>query len=194
MLSADFSVWNIITPALVASLVTLFYNNRAEKRRATRDYISKVFDGARDDVRRAVEAAVEYYPVTPGKRTALQEAKVWMGERDVRHAISALLEFSEPRSSSQKVLEDALDHFISTLTGGSFQVTSGGSDVAQARAVAAAGGKLRASISTARQRELEDAVSADILSRYWLRLRRYMEEPLGVPPATPRARISPPDT
>jgi hypothetical protein len=144
MFPTGFSVWNIITPALVASLITLYYNSRAEKRRAARDYISKVFDGARDDVRRAVEAAVEYFPVQPANRTTLQEAKLWMGERDVRHSVAALIEFSAGSAETRKLLEDALDDFISALTGGSFQATSGEADVAQARAVSAIGGKLRA--------------------------------------------------
>jgi hypothetical protein len=181
MLPAGFSIWNIITPALVASLITLFYNSRAEKRRAVRDYISKTFDAARDDVRRAVEAAVEYFPVRPEERTPLQEAKLWRGERDVRHSIAALIEFSASNSETRKLLENALDDFISVLTGGSFQAGAGDADVAQARAVSAAGGKLRASIAMARQRELEAAVSSDIVSRNWQRASTYMSEPMGVP-------------
>lgn len=192
MHETGFSIWNIVTPALVASLVTLFYNSRSEKRRAARDYISKVFEGARDDVRRAVEAAVEYFPLPPPERTELLEAKVWMGERDVRHSISALLMFSNQESTSGKLLEDSLDNFISALTGGSFQATTGNADVVQARSVAAAGGKLRAAISTARQHELEAAVSADLLSRNWLRLKIYMNEPMGVPPRKARRRKPPP--
>lgn len=192
MHAPDFSIWNVATPALVASLITLFYNSRAEKRRAARDYISKVFDAARDDARRAVEAAVEYYPVSPADRTALQEAKLWMGERDVRHSLSALLGFSTGNRETQKLLEDALDNFISALTGGSFQASIGEPDVAQARAIAAAGGKLRASIATARQRELEAAVSADLLSRNWKRASTYMNEQMGVQRIRRRSKRTPP--
>lgn len=179
----DFSVWNVATPALVASLITLFYNSRAEKRRAVRDYVSKVFDAARDDVRRAVEAAVEYYPIAPADRTALQEAKVWMGERDVRHSVSVLVGFSADTSASRKLLEDALDNFINALTGGSFQARTGDADVGQARVIAATGGKLRATIATARQGELEDAISADLLSRNWKTAWAYMNKEMGVPRA-----------
>lgn len=192
MLPPAFSIWNLITPALVASLISLFYNSRAEKRRATRDYISKVFDAARDDVRRAVEAAVEYFPTPPPDRTPLQEARLWMGERDVRHSLAALIQFSADSSESRKMLEDALDSFIAVLTGGSFQASSGDSDVAQARAVSATGGKLRASIATARQRELEAAVSADILSRSWNSTWGYMGQQMGVVQLKRQKRRKPP--
>jgi hypothetical protein len=175
-----FSIWNVVTPALIASLITLFYNSRAEKRKAVRDYVSKIFDSAREDVQRAVEAAVEYFPVSPRDRTALQEAKLWMGERDVRHSLSALISFSAEGGNSRSLLEEALDDFIDALTGGSFQAREGGPDVPQARAVAAKGGKLRAAIARARQRELESAITADLLSRNWTKVRAYMSQEMGV--------------
>jgi hypothetical protein len=174
-------------------LVTLFYNSRAEKRRAARDYISKVFDAARDDVRRAVEAASEYFPVSPAERTPRQEAKLWMGERDVRHSVASLIAFSEGSAETRRLLESSLDSFIDVLTGGSFQASRGDPDIAQSRAISAAGGKLRASIATARQRELEEAVSADLLSRNWKVISAYMSEQMGVVRKALPTRAPPPE-
>jgi hypothetical protein len=178
-ITAGFSLWSIITPAIVASFITLFLNIRSEKSRAARDFVSRAFDAARDDVRRATEAAVEYYPLPASDRTAAIEARLWMGERDVRHSVNAVIEFSTAGSDGQKLLQSSFDNFIDALTGGSFQSSEAEPDLEQVRKVASAGGELRASISMARQIELRQAISSDILSRSSAVAFAYMTENLG---------------
>jgi hypothetical protein len=184
MLPTGFSIWNVITPALVAALITLFYNTRAEKKRAERDFISKSFDTARDDVRRAVEAGVAYFPEKADERTGALEATLWMGERDVRNSVSALIEFSAADCPSRDLLQSRLDDFVDALTGGSFQSVDASADLDQARKVAATGARLRASISTARQTQLRIAITADPFSKIAAKVGDYMTENLG--PERPR--------
>lgn len=179
---AGFSIWSIITPALIASLVTFYFNIRAEKKRAERDFISKAFDAARDDVRRAVEAAIDYYPYAHDERTPLREAKLWMGERDVRHSISALIEFSHPAGESRSVLQRALDDFIDSLTGGSFKSAEATPDLDQARKISSAGAKLRSTISAARHLELAAAVKSDVFSRSSQAAIAYLTANMGPEP------------
>jgi len=175
-----FAVSSVVTPAVVASAVSLFFNHRSEKKRAARDYLTKAFDSARDDVRRAVEYAVDYFPLRSDERTPAKEARLLMGDRDVRLSIGALIDFSAESGPSRNLLQSALDDFISVLTGGSFQSSAADADLDQARLVASAGAALRAAIAKARHLELEDAVKSDVLSRSADRLRLYLNENMGV--------------
>jgi len=102
-----------------------------------------------------------------------------MGERDVRSSVSGLIELSKLGSRSQTLLQQALDDFIDALTGGSFQSKSSAPDLEQVRKVASSGAKLRAAISTARQLELREAISSDILSRSAAAAASYLNENLG---------------
>jgi hypothetical protein len=81
--------------------------------------------------------------------------------------------------SSSKLLQSALDDFIDSLTGGSFQRVDATADLEQARKVASTGAKLRSAISMARQLELQAAISSDVLSRNAKVALAYMNENLG---------------
>jgi hypothetical protein len=172
-------VESVLTPALIASFISLLFNHRAEKHRAERDFITKTFDAARDDVRRCVGYGIEYFPNAAHDRTPAIEAKLWMGERDVRSSVAGLIEFSKHGSRSQQLLQQALDDFIDALTGGSFQSATATADLDQVRKVASTGAILRAAISTARQLELREAISSDILSRSASAAVTYLNENLG---------------
>jgi hypothetical protein len=169
-----FSITSIVTPAVVASAVSLYLGSRSEKQRAVRDFITKAFDAARDDVRRASEAAAEYFPLSAEERKPAQAAKIWMGERDVRHSVEALIAFTDATSPRRAVLENRLDDFIDALTGGSFESTAATADVEQVRRVATTSAALRAALSTARQQELSAAIDKDVLARFV----KYMKEAL----------------
>jgi len=170
---------SIITPAIVASIVTFYFNLRAEKRRAERDFVTKTFDGAREDVRRAIEAAAEYLSLPSGERNPSVEAKIIIAERDVRHSVETLIAFSNPQSGGCKPLEAALDDFIDALTGGTFGSASCAADLPQVRKVASTGARLRSAISTARQLELKEAVDADVLARSTRAALAYAREDQG---------------
>lgn len=165
-MSADggFSVSNFVGPALIATAITLLFNFWSEKRKAERDYVTKLFEGARDDSRKAVEAAMEYFPRDGADRSALLEAKVWMAERDIRHSLSslsALCNSPETRESIERILDD----FIDALTGGSFQNKKAKADVAQARKIASVGAELRVTLAKARQTDLQAEIARDPLSQ-----------------------------
>ena len=175
-----FSIATIVTPAVVATAVTFFLNIRIDKRKARRDYITKLFENARDDVRKAIEAGVEYFPLKASDRDPVKEARIWMGERDVRHSSSFLIDFCNARHPGQKYLVDSLDDFIDSLTGGSFQSLNASPDLEQARKIAASGAKLRTAIAHARHLELNEDIDGDPLSRAWKRSLAYMNENVGV--------------
>lgn len=180
--ASGFSIASIVTPAVVATAITFFLNFRIEKKKAERDYITKLFENARDDVRKAVEAGVEYFPLAAAKREPIKEAKIWMGERDVRHSSTVLIQFCGETGTVKDDLIDALDDFIDSLTGGTFQNSKAVADLEQARKIAAAGAKLRTTLATARQVELRRAIDSDPLSRGWRRGMDYMNENMGVTP------------
>lgn len=184
-----FSLWSIITPALIASVISLYLGQRSEKRRAERDFITKLYDSARDDVRKAVEAGVDYFPRPLAERTLTLEAKVWMSERDVRHSVSSLLTLSEQAGEVEiSAVEDALADLIDALTGGSFQSATAAEDIKQARKVATSGARLRVALSTLRQNELRAAIDADVVSRHLAPVRDYLMVNTGVDRERSQAR------
>lgn len=167
---------SFITPAVVAGVISLLVTNRNEKIRARRDFITKAFDPARDTIKAAVDAALEYYPLKSTARTKLLEAKVLASEREVRRAISALLSFHENlHLTNFSTVQDAFDNFVAEITGGSFQRSDAGADVATATKIADAGAHLRAALLSLRSDVLEREIENDPLSSlpaFWQGLRR----------------------
>lgn len=156
---------SIVTPAVVAGVISLLVTNRNEKIRARRDFITKAFDPARDNIKDAVAAALEYYPLAADKRTKSQEAMLLAAEREVRRSItSLLLMHEEGESASFKAAQQAFDDFVAELTSGSFQSADAKTDVAAAVRVADAGANLRAGLLGLRSEVLERAIAEDPLS------------------------------
>jgi hypothetical protein len=167
------SIWTIITPAFIASVVTVFWNNYAEKKKSHRDFITKSFDNARDDVRKASEASIEYFSDTAAKTRPKLEAKVLLIERDVRSSVSELLDSSGLEvDPAYKKAQDRFDTFVADLTGGSFQASKGVVDNVQIRRVAASAAALRAALLDLRKAELAKALRDD----WFYRPRRWSRD------------------
>jgi len=164
---------------VIASVTTFVYNFFADKRRAGRDYITKSFDAAREDVRRSVESSVDYFALDVKGRKPSIEAKVLMGERDVRLSVSLLIDFCTVGSESRKALQAALDSFVDAVTGGSFQSSKAKADLEQVKKVAGAGAELRAAIVWARKVELHEAIYGDWFSKRVMGAHAYMTDNVG---------------
>lgn len=171
------SLWTLITPAFIATVISIAIANRGEKLRAHRDFYTKSFEAARDTVAAAVVAASEYFPLDATKRTPVIEAKVWMAERELRFALSAIIENASLfiRDDVDKLTAN-FDDFVGYLTGGSFQSRSAQPDLKQLRLIAAAGAELRAQLLQVRHAELRAAIRRDPLSRILL----YFSEERGI--------------
>lgn len=167
----------IITPALIATFISLVVTNRAEKLRAQRDFLTKIFESARDDVKQALDAAAGYFPLPAAERDPSLEARIWMAERELRFSLISVIDSSMAGSVQQAdELTLAFDDLIGQLTSGSFQSASATSDLKHLRLIASAGAEVRAKLFALRSAELRNAVKNDPLSRVIF----YMTEPKGV--------------
>lgn len=171
------SVWTLITPAFIATVVSIAINNRSEKLRAQRDFFTKTFEAAREDVKLAIDAAAEYYPLASLSRPPLAEAKIWMADRELRFSLSNIIENAgEDIATLLPGLTNAFDDLIAELTGGSFQSAANLPDMKHLRRIASAGASLRSELLKVRHAELRSAINKDPLSRFIL----YMGKRLGV--------------
>lgn len=161
----------ILTPALIASLVTLAINIRMDKLKAHREYITTTFEAAKKVVDDAIKASIEYFPLRSKDRSNILEARVWLYERELRFAVPSLMSGSSEKLSDELgALTIAFDDLISLLTGGSFQSSDSEGDMKQARLIASAGAELKAKLTDLRHAELKSAIDRDILTRfigYW---------------------------
>lgn len=173
----------VFTPAFISLAVSLWVNRRSEARRARRDHITKLFEVTRDDVRRSVEAAIDYFATNPEKRTALQEARVVLAERELRSAMPVILGphpelANEGRETAHKRFEDLL----AELTGGNFQVAEGEIDREHIRRLTYAGAGLRSAMAKMRDAELRILLEADpvLKVRDWFFAQ--LDRSVGIPP------------
>lgn len=147
-----------------------------EGKRARRDHITKLFEITREDVRRGVEAAIDYFATEPAKRTALQEAKVILADREVRSAMPVILgphpELENPdRAEAYRRYQD----LIAELTGGNFQEREGFVDSEHIRTLTLAGAGLRSSLARMRDAELR-MLADDLIQRGWCGLRKKLAQ------------------
>jgi hypothetical protein len=157
---------SLITPALIASIVSIAVNIRSDKIRAERDYSTGQFSGTRELIDAAVRAAAEYYPLGVADRTPILEAKLWLADRELRFALPSLMAFAgEDLKDELDALTRAFDDLIAELTGGSFQSASAAPDLIHVRRIASAGAELRARLTDLRHAELRRSVDRDLVSR-----------------------------
>lgn len=157
----------LVTPALVSLLVSLWAGKFLEARRARRDYITKLFEVTREDVRRAVEAAVDYFAIDPSDRTFLQEAKVILADKEIRSAMPVILgPHPELHNANRVAALQAYQNLIAELTGGNFQEQLGTVDVEHIRRLTLAGASLRSALSRMRDTELMLLSQSTILRRW----------------------------
>ena len=160
----------IITPALVSLLISLWANTALEERRARRDHITRLFESARDDVRRAIEAGVDYFSTKPKERTPQQEAKVLSADRELRAAVQLLLtkeRSAECREQTDRARE-AFQSLLVELTGGNFQVSSGLVSKAHITRLVHAGAGMRTALARLRDAELKERFKQDPAMRWLL--------------------------
>ena len=175
-----------VTPALVSLAVSLWAGRVMDAQRARRDNLTKLFETSREDVRRAIDAGVEYFAAAPGDRTALQEAKVVGADRDLRHAIPMVLgeigtvECAAARSSAN----EAFYALIAELTGGNFQAAEGETDREHIRRLVHAGARMRASLAKLRDAQLYETAKRDFILQQVDRGRTWWREkgPYRLPP------------
>lgn len=181
-------ITTLFTPALVSLAVSLWVNRRAEAHRARRDHITKLFEVTREDVRRSVESAIDYFATRPESRTPLQEAKVLLAEREIRSALSVILgPHPELQNDGSSAAQAGRTEFLAELTGGNFQVLEGEVDKEHIRRLTHAGAGLRSALARMRDAELRMLLDKDPLlgARDWLMIRLDRFFGLGPPPKTP---------
>jgi hypothetical protein len=157
----------LLTPAIVSLLVTLWISRILEARRARRDHITKLFEVARDDVRRGVEAGVDYFAVEPSMRTAFQEAKVIGAESEIRSAVSLLIKKmrSPGCEEANASAHSAFETLLATLTGGNFQSTTGEISKSHLVQLVHAGAEMRTALARLRDTELRDRADRDPIGK-----------------------------
>lgn len=144
----------LIGPGVVAALVSLYFNARADKQRARRDFLTKSFADARDTILKATEYAIDYFS-TPGSRLPKQEAYVSLYEREVRKAVVFVQDNAteECRPAIDQVTIE-LVNFLALLTGGDFQSAEGTADLQHIRELGFASAALRSALNDLRNAEL----------------------------------------
>ena len=159
-----------VTPAFVSLVVSLWAGRFLEERRARRDHVTRLFESAREEVRRAVEAAIEYFSIPPGARTALQEARVIANDREIRAALPFLLDNARAVTDAEVTVaaRDAFSKFVEQLTGGTFQSSEGEISPQHIIAIVYAGARLRTALARLRDAELKDRANQDPVFR-WVR-------------------------
>jgi hypothetical protein len=157
---------SIITPAVVASLFSLVFNARAEKRRDARKAILDRLQESRDLVADAVKSAAAYFSKPYAERTPAIEAELWLIEREVRLSLSTLTERTDAQLKKELTsLQRDFDFFVGELTGSNFQQKEAEVDLAHIRKIAGLGADLRLSLSRAHVAELKAALERDPLDR-----------------------------
>lgn len=168
---------SLITPALVASIFTIFFNVRAEKLKAHREYVTSFFQDARTAVSNAVSAAADYFTIAGTERTAGSQMHLFICEREVRCTIGMVCESGpklEPPMDVVRV-QDLADTFIDALTGDTFGSNDCAASPEHAQRIASVGADLRDELARVRQRQLEQWVGADGFQRILI----FLKKPMG---------------
>jgi hypothetical protein len=149
-----------------------------EAKRARRDHITKLFEASRDDVRRAVEHAIEYFALPPGERSALQEARVIASDRELRAAVSLLINHAVAAGCEETAAtaRSAFESLIAELTGGNFQVAVGEVNKDHLLRLVHAGAYMRNALARLRDAELKSHAEQDPLIRAYHRSMHYISE------------------
>lgn len=152
---SDFAA-KVIGPGLIAALVSAIISSRFERLKATRDYITKLSDSLRDDVRKAVEAGVAYIGADEKGEREKAEANVQMYESEIRSAVTALKESCIlADAGAWENVDAALGSFIDTLTGGEFGSLDPKHEAGLAKKIVGTGSALKMEITRVRRRQLQ---------------------------------------
>jgi hypothetical protein len=162
---------SIVTPAVVAAIISLLVNIRTGKLRDYREYTGSELSATRELIEKSIKAAAEYYSLKSIDRKPIHEAQVWLFERELRFSVPQIIsQMPIGLAEQSEIAQDAFDDFISQLTGGSFQSKDAGPDLQYIRRIAVSGSELRARLNQIRQEELKGLIDRDPISRltyYW---------------------------
>lgn len=159
-------VGSIITPALVASIFSLLFNARAEKRKFVRESLKDSFVEARDVIGKAVAASSIYFSKPYKGRTPEVEALVWIHEKEMRFLLSNILERSDESLAYElEKVQNHFDELVSELTGGNFQQKNSKSDLSQVRKISGIASHLRSVLATLYHAQLKSSLDRDMLDR-----------------------------
>ena len=171
----------VVTPALVSLGVSVWVGRLIEERRARRDHITKLFESAREEVRRSVDAAIDCFSTKPVERKPIQESKVIASDKELRSALPLLLTKARTSGCIEETekTRDAFENFIVELTGGNFQSKTGRIQRDHITRIVHTGASLRVGLARLRDAELKARTDADPIfrrGRYaWLWLTRPSE-------------------
>lgn len=140
-----------LATAVVAAWLALIANRLLDKRRAHRDYITRLSDALREDVRLAVEAAAEYWSPSP-KNKAVIEARMKMLESEVR--AGALLIDEGDGSELAVEFRDAVTDFLIVVTGADFEAVKVRANSAHIRELTGKGVALRKLTARLRRQQI----------------------------------------
>lgn len=177
----------VLTPAVVAGIVTFLLTQRNDGLRSRKDYHTKASDGARDAVRDATELAAEYFSNSVADRTATQEAMMIIADRDIAVAIPRLLTNAtgDNYASLVEAVDNGLIDFLALLTGGSFQQRDQAQviieeDADHIRRLAVSSAKLREGLIALRDEQLVRSVMGHALWRHSVPLRSWLSDQRGI--------------
>lgn len=159
-------VGSILTPALVASIFSLLFNARAEKRKFVRESLKDSFIEARDVIGKAASASSIYFSKPHKERTPEVEASVWIHEKEMRFLLSNILERSDESLAYElEKVQDHFDELVSELTGGNFQQNSAKPDLGQIRKISGIAAHLRSVLAALYHAQLKNSLDRDLLDR-----------------------------
>lgn len=107
----------LLAPAVVAVMFTGLTNHILERRKATRDLVTKMADTLRDDLRNLQQSAVDYWGRDYKKGDVLVEARITAVQSDVLRSLAALHDFGVVVCTPES---DLTPEFLDSLTGGEF--------------------------------------------------------------------------
>lgn len=141
-------------PALVAAVVTFIFNRTLEKSRGRREINSRVFESAREEVRKLAQASAVYWLRDWNPDDPKDETLITLLQEDTLAEVGAAIDLIE--DGAREEIETALDELIRFVTGGDFQKGQDRTmDLSRARRIPGAASRLRRALMTAR-RELLD--------------------------------------
>lgn len=159
---------SFVTPALVASIFSLLFNARSEKRKFVRESLRDSFAEAREVIGKSVSASSIYFSKPFIDRTPEVEASVWIYEKELRLTLSNLLERSdEDLAFELESVRDKFDDLVSELTGGNFQQRNARADLAHVRKISIKAAQLRSVLAALYHAQLRNSLDRDILDRFF---------------------------
>ncbi|RYF90754.1 MAG: hypothetical protein EON95_16325 [Caulobacteraceae bacterium] len=142
-----------VSVAVLAAFLALLANRFLDRDRASREYRTKISDQLRDDTRRAIEAAAEYWSKAPETNKSVLESRIRMYEQDIRAAKKVL---DENCSSADKdELQESMDAFLSALMGADFEGAKVKPNSHHVVMVASLGATFRKTLARARRRQIK---------------------------------------